>query len=201
MSWIDEISFENAEGKLRKLYDQVKGPNDTIDNVLTVHSLRPYTLSGHMMLYKNVLHNSANTLPNWYLEALGVYVSFLNECSYCVDHHLVGMKRQLNDETKAKKFYASVKNDDFSTSLDDKEQVGMSYAWKLTLAHNTISESDIDQLRSAGFDDGQILEINQVVSYFNYANRTVIGLGVNTDGDIIGLSPNDSENPDNWSHH
>jgi hypothetical protein len=33
-----------------------------------------------------------------------------------------------------------------------------------------------------------------------YANRTVLGLGVGTAGDIIGLSPGDSGDPDNWSH-
>lgn len=33
------------------------------------------------------------------------------------------------------------------------------------------------------------LEINQVVAYFAYANRTVLGLGVNTEGEILGLSP------------
>ncbi len=45
-----------------------------------------------------------------------------------------------------------------------------------------------------------VVEINQVVSYFNYANRTVVGLGVNTDDDIIGLSPNDSSDPTSWNH-
>jgi len=28
----------------------------------------------------------------------------------------------------------------------------------------------------------------------------VLGLGISTDGDIIGLSPGDSSDPDNWSH-
>ena len=55
-------------------------------------------------------------------------------------------------------------------------------------------------MRDEGWDDGEILEINQVVSYFNYANRTVNGLGVTTDGDVLGLSPNDSDDPDNWGH-
>ena len=30
--------------------------------------------------------------------------------------------------------------------------------------------------------------------------RTVSGLGVSTDGDILGLSPGNSDNPDDWSH-
>ena len=55
-------------------------------------------------------------------------------------------------------------------------------------------------MRDAGLDDGEILEVNQVTAYFSYANRTVLGLGVNTKGDILGLSPGDSSDPDNWSH-
>ncbi|MDH3805707.1 MAG: alkylhydroperoxidase, partial [Gammaproteobacteria bacterium] len=59
---------------------------------------------------------------------------------------------------------------------------------------------DIEDLRGAGFDDGEILELNQVTAYFAYANRTVLGLGIDTDGDIIGLSPGDADDPGNWSH-
>ena len=53
----------------------------------------------------------------------------------------------------------------------------------------------------AGWDDGEILEINQVASYFNYANRTALGLGVTTEGDVLGLSPIDAEDPEDWHHH
>ena len=38
-----------------------------------------------------------------------------------------------------------------------------------------------------------------VTAYFAYANRTVLGLGVTTDGDILGLSPNASDG-DDWKH-
>lgn len=70
----------------------------------------------------------------------------------------------------------------------------------MTTAANTLSETDILALRTAGLKDGEILEINQVTAYFGYANRTVLGLGVNAAGDIIGLSPGDSGDPLNWSH-
>jgi len=63
-----------------------------------------------------------------------------------------------------------------------------------------LTEDIVIQLRSAGFSDGEVLEINQVTAYFNYANRTVLGLGCSTSGDILGLSPNNSDDPDDWSH-
>ena len=58
----------------------------------------------------------------------------------------------------------------------------------------------LESLRIAGYSDGEILEINQVVAYFAYANRTVLGLGCCLEGDIIGLSPGNSDDEDDWSH-
>ena len=200
MSWIKTIPYEKADARLKRIYDKVKGPNNNIDNVLSIHSLRPHSLTGHMTLYKSVLHNSNNTLPKWYLESLGVYVSQLNKCNYCVKHHLAGLKRLLESEVKGEQFYCAVEADDVSDYFGNYYDLGMSYARKLTLEHHNIVAEDIIDLRSSGFTDGEILEINQVVSYFNYVNRSVVGLGVSTEGDIIGLSPNNSDDPKNWEH-
>ncbi len=200
MSWIEVISYEEADPRLKRLYDRVKGPNNNIDNVLAIHSLRPHTLTGHMTLYKSVLHNSNNALPKWYLEALGVYVSHLNKCAYCVEHHLAGLRRLWNDDTRTDAFFTAIKDDLVADFFRTHYDLGMAYARKLTLAHTSVSEGDIEALRAAGFTDGEILEINQVTSYFNYVNRSVVGLGVTTEGDVLGLSPNDSDDPKNWSH-
>ncbi len=200
MSWIKQISYQDADASLRKIYDRVKGPNNSIDNVLSIHSLRPHTLVGHMTLYKSVLHNSNNELPKWYLESIGVYVSFLNKCNYCVQHHLEGVKRLLNDDAKTALFSKAVKNDTLNDYFGEKYFKGMNYAKMLTLHLAEITEEDITLLKSVGFSEGEILEINQVTSYFNYANRMVVGLGVSTKGDIIGLSPNDSGDASDWSH-
>ena len=45
---------------------------------------------------------------------------------------------------------------------------------------------DIEKLKSVGCDDGIILEANQIIGYFNYVNRLINGLGVTTEGDVIG---------------
>ena len=200
MSWIKEILFEEAEGQLKKLYNRVKGPNNNIDNVLTVHSLRPHSLVGHMALYKNVLHNTGNTLPKWYLETIGVFVSHLNQCDYCVEHHFEGLKRLLKDDERSNQIKESLIVDFLNAPLEKAQIEGLKYAKKLTLEASKIEEKDIEVLRKVGFSDGEILEINQVTSYFNYVNRTVLGLGVNTKGDILGLSPNESGDAANWSH-
>jgi len=200
MSWIKTIGYEASDSKLRRIYDRIKGPNNTIDNVLSIHSLRPHSLEGHMTLYKSVLHNSNNQLPKWYLEALGVYVSHLNNCFYCVTHHFEGFKRLINDPNKAQEFWTAMKQDQLNKYFDMSYFEGVKYAKKLTLALEKVTQDDVEKLKAVGLSDGEILEINQVTSYFNYVNRTVIGLGVHTKGDIIGLSPNESDDPSNWTH-
>ncbi|MEQ6124799.1 peroxidase-related enzyme [Pseudotenacibaculum sp. MALMAid0570] len=200
MSWIKLISYKESTGKLRRLYDKVTGPNHNVDNIMMVHGLRPHTMVGHMSLYKNVLHNSNNTLPKWYLEVLGVYVSMLNHCEYCIEHHYSGLKRLLKDDNRSEEIRKGLQNRMFLNILNDKFVQGLIYAEKLTLEASNIKEKEVVALRELGLTDGEILEINQVVSYFNYANRTVLGLGVSTKGDILGLSPNDSSDETNWNH-
>lgn len=201
MSWIKTISYEASAGRLRKIYDRIKGPNGYIDNILLVHSLRPHTLQGHMALYKNVLHHSANAFPKWWLETIGVYVSLLNECAYCVEHHYQGLCKLLEDDGRAETIRSALEAETFDGVFSEPEQVMLAYVRQLTVAPTELNEALLTGLREAGLDDGQILEINQVASYFAYANRTVLGLGVSTKGDILGLSPGDSDDPDNWHHH
>ena len=201
MSWIASVPYYESTGKLRKLYDRVKGPQNNVDNIMMLHSLRPHSMEGHMAIYKYVLHHSSNTVPKWFLEVLGVLVSVLNDCNYCVDHHFAGLKRLLADDEKADAIKTAIQSGKFKDApLSDAQKEAMLYAKTLTIAPASLGEADVIALRQCGLKDGEILEINQVCSYFSYANRTVLGLGCTIEGDIIGLSPNNSDDPDDWSH-
>ncbi len=201
MPWIATIPYTASTGKLRQLYDRVKGPGDNVDNIMMMHSLRPHTMEAHMAVYKHVLHHSGNTVPKWFLETLGVWVSWLNQCSYCVEHHFAGLQRLLNDPARGLALRAAMQARDIAAAaLSRREKRAMLYAEALTLTPASLTEADAIELRDSGWSDGEILEINQVCAYFAYANRTVLGLGCSTDGDILGLSPNNSDDPDNWNH-
>jgi len=198
--WINHVPYPESEGRLRALYDRVKGPDDNVDNIMLAHSLRPHTMEAHMALYKATLHHARNTISRWFLEALGVYTSLLNGCIYCVDHHFTGMKYQLKDDGRADRIRVAFESEDFTSLFTDQEIAAIKYARILTKEPDSLTQNDIEAMRNAGWSDDQILEINQVVAYFNYANRTVLGLGVSTDSDILGLSPNATDNPEDWSH-
>ena len=192
-AWIKMLTPEEATGRLRELYDRVTTPHGTVDNVMRAHSLRPETLEGHLMLYKSVLHNSANTLPFWFLEAVATYVSLTNRCHYATAHHSANMRRLIEDESRAEATYAALACGHPEISFGGKELALLEYARKLTAEVGDMCEADIEALRAAGADDGEILEVNQVCAYFNYSNRLLNGLGVTTRGDTIGYYKKDNE--------
>ncbi|MCR4425946.1 MAG: hypothetical protein NUW23_07095 [Firmicutes bacterium] len=62
--------------------------------------------------------------------------------------------------------------------LSKRDSAAVSYAISLTLNPASVGADGVRRLREAGFSDREILDINQVVSYFNYSNRVASGLGL-----------------------
>ncbi len=200
-AWIRLIAPAEAEGRLRATYDRVADADGRIDRVLQLHGLRPHTLDAHLALYKATLHHAGNRLPRWLLELAGTVVSRLNGCDYCVAHHLAGLGRLVGDDRSAALLDATERGADALREAVDGEAdtlpgatgagaaAAIHYARALTLEPARMERADVDALRAAGFDDGEVLEINQVVAYFAYVNRAVLGLGVSHEGERLGLAP------------
>lgn len=149
-----------------------------------------------MALYKAALHHHANALPKTLLESIGIYVSLINNCHYCVVHHYEGLRRLMVSPDLAEQRLTVMMAGRLEDAFDAGECAALRYAGKLTRDPAEVSEADIEALRAAGYDDGAIVEINQVAAYFAYANRTVLGLGVSEKGEALGFSPSG----DGWEH-
>ncbi len=186
ISWIETIAYEDSDGYLRELYEQVKTPHGTVDNVMKAHSLRPHTMAGHLALYKSVLHNSQNCLPLWFLETVASYTSLINACTYSFAHHFNNVRKLVDDDRRAEAIEQALRAGAPEAVFACKELALLRYAAKLTAEPGAMVEADIGALRTAGATDGEILEVNQVCAYFNYSNRLLNGLGVTTQGDVIG---------------
>jgi len=198
MSWIRTIDRAAAQGRLRTLYERVQGVGGRIDNIMKVHALRPHTLDGHMSLYRSVLHHAGNRLPRQWLETLGVYVSHLNRCSYCVEHHFAGLRKLLDDDVRAHQIREALESGELAGAFDEREQAMLRYARELTRQPPSVVQGQVEAMREAGLEEGEILEVNQVVAYFAYANRTALGLGVTTAGEALGLTAGDTAV--DWRH-
>lgn len=186
-AWISMISDEDANAELKSALEVARTPHGTVDNVMRVHSHRPNTMHGHCVLYRASLHDAANTLPQWLQEVISSYVSVLNSCDYSYANHWKNAVHLIDNPEYAASVEKALTAKNPSAVFDGVELALLQYAEKLTLMPGNMQESDIIALRNEGLDDGQILEANQIICYFNYANRSLNGLGVTTDGDIVGF--------------
>ena len=185
-SWIKMINDEDADEELKIALNEAKTPHGTVDNVLRVHSLRPSTMIGHMKLYKSVLHDKKNTIPMWFQETISSYVSMINNCNYSFENHWKNAVFLINDKEKSEEIRLALENNKPENFFENKELALLIYAKKLTLNPGKINKKDFQELKKVGLNDGEILEANQIICYYNYVNRSVNGLGVTTQGDIVG---------------
>ncbi len=180
------IDDADAGPELREVLDLARTPHGTVDNVMRVHSLRPSTMRGHVVLYRAALHDDANTIPMWLQETISSYVSLLNDCDYSYANHWKNAAHLIGDAARAAEVESALQARRPEQAFTGAELALLRYAEKLTLTPGAMTEDDVAVLREAGIDDGEILEANQIISYFNYVNRSINGLGVTTVGDIVG---------------
>ena len=185
-AWIKMISDEDASDELLDVLKLARTPHGTVDNVMRVHSLRPNTMKGHVVLYRAALHDDSNTIPMWFQETISSYVSILNDCPYSLANHWANARHLIGDNARADQVEAALQAHKPADAFEGAELALLEYAEKLTLRPGEMVETDVQALKDAGVDDGEILEANQIICYFNYVNRSLNGLGVTTDGDIVG---------------
>jgi uncharacterized peroxidase-related enzyme len=190
-AWIEMISDEDASEELLEVLKLARTPHGTVDNVMRVHSLRPNTMKGHVVLYRAALHDDANTIPMWFQETISSYVSILNDCPYSLANHWANARHLIGDDARADMVETALHNHRPQDAFDGAELALLKYAEKLTVRPGKMERSDVQALKDAGVPDGEILEANQIVGYFNYVNRCLNGLGVTTEGDIVGYYASD----------
>ena len=185
-AWIKMINDSEANNELNEVLKLARTPHGTVDNVMRVHSLRPSTMRGHIFLYRSVLHDETNTIPTWFQETISSYVSIINNCKYSLSNHWANACHLINDKKKSEKIKLALDKRSPGDVFEGKELAFLQYAEKLTLCPSEMNENDVINLRRYGASDGEILEANQIICYFNYVNRSINGLGVTTKGDTVG---------------
>jgi len=63
-------------------------------------------------------------------------------------------------------------------TITPSDRAMLDYAAKLTLTPWEMEETDVERLRTAGFDDTAILDLVQITGYYAFVNRLADGLGV-----------------------
>ena len=78
MAWIPMIDDEEAEGRLREIYERLGGE---LDNILRIHSLNPKSLRGHFDVYSHLMRGHS-PLSRAQREMIAVVASAANQCHY-----------------------------------------------------------------------------------------------------------------------
>ena len=173
MAYIETISEADATGELARWYQRAGNPDGTVDNVMRIHSLNVETLRTHFEMYTATMHRPS-PLSRAEREMVAVAISRLNGCDYCLAHHRAGLERLVPKRPGLAEALAGGETGD----LGPREAALVAFATALTVAPGRMSEADVAELRTGGLDDRAILDLAQVVGYFNYVNRIVTGLGV-----------------------
>jgi uncharacterized peroxidase-related enzyme len=180
MSWIQEVDVTNVTGKLKQVYKKIEEKRGKISNIMKIHSLNPDAMKNHIDLYLTLMFRSSG-LSREEREFIAVIVTVINNCEYCIRHHVEALNQYWKDRDKIEKFI-----DSFDTiELSSKQKCIIDYVFKLTKNPSYVKKEDVDNLRNSGYSDNDILDINLIICYFNFVNRIALGLGVELSDDEI----------------
>ncbi|MEA3190941.1 MAG: hypothetical protein QOD77_1523 [Thermoplasmata archaeon] len=178
MAHIRHVTEDEADGKLFEVYDEIQRNRGRVSNILRIQSLNPKSLRAHLDLYMATVFGKGG-LSRREAELLAVVVSATNGDAYCTTHHAEALDRYAKDPA----WVRSVATDPTKAKLNEREAALVHFAVALTKTPGKGSKEAVQALRSRGFTDEQILQTAEIVSYFNFANRLSLGLGVELEGE------------------
>ncbi len=174
---IKVIPYEKATGKLQDIYDDLIKKRGKLAAVHTIQSLNPDSIIAHMDLYMTIMF-SQSPLSRAQREMIAVVVSAANSCEYCQQHHGAALNNYWKDEERVRMLRKNYE----SAGLIETDALLCWYAVELTLHPDDFGIANkTESLRQGGFDDRAILDATLVVAYFNFVNRIVLALGVETE--------------------
>ena len=119
-----------------------------------------------------MLDEETTTLSALDREMIAVVVSAANRCYYCLVAHGQAVRALSGDLQLGEMMVMNYR----VAELPARQRVMLDFAWKLTTTPFDIGDPDWATLREAGFSDGDIFDITDVVAFFNYTNRMAHGL-------------------------
>jgi uncharacterized peroxidase-related enzyme len=81
VAWIRVIDENEADGDLKRIYEEQGRQAGAVANILRIHSLAPEVLRAHLQIYKSSLH-APGELSRAQREMIAVAVSQANACHY-----------------------------------------------------------------------------------------------------------------------
>jgi len=166
MTRIALIEPEQASPEVKEIYEQkLRGKPGNAQKAL---AHRPELLKNFLPFYASV----GRSLDRKLYELVYIRVSIINNCHYCLQHHLASSKRAgvVHED------WTALKAGNYS-SFSEKERAALTYADELTRAPGEIDDEDFVSLKEQ-FSDAEILDLHLLVGVANLTNRFTGPLGL-----------------------
>jgi uncharacterized peroxidase-related enzyme len=169
MTYIREAPFSEEAFPTLKL---IKDDYGFIPNYFKAQTLRPDLVDAQVQLVDAILIKEG-TLPRQLKEYVFLVCSAANLSTYCVTAHceIIRMLKIEGPEPE------QIALDHMSADLPIVDKALLNFAIKLNNHPLKITQDDIDDLKSYGFSDQQILEAVACVGLAKLANFVGFGLG------------------------
>jgi uncharacterized peroxidase-related enzyme len=172
LAWLRVPGEDEVPDEVRSLWARADEKLGFVPNVLRVWALRPE----HMLRwrkYMDALLKGESGLSEAQREMIGVVVSSVNRCHYCMTSHAGVLRSLTGDPILVDTLLANYRH----AKLDRRERAMLDFAVKVTEASYRCGEEDLADLRAAGWGDEEIMDIVEVTAMFNLTNRMANALG------------------------
>ena len=174
MAWIETVSWAEAEGPLRDAYDWQAAALGEPAEFTMLGSLYPAIVEERLRLYRTVEH-CPSRLTAVERQSAALVTSRMNGTDHCAS----GLRLKLKSLGLATEVLDAIDADPANVRVGDARFDAIcAYAAKLTQSPASVTEDDLNPLREHGLSDLDILDLNNMVAYYAYINRVVMGLGL-----------------------
>jgi uncharacterized peroxidase-related enzyme len=159
----------------------VDDERSAVDDILKVHSSNPPAIEAHVGIAVSALLMES-PLSRIEREIIGVVVSLVNGCEYCLNHHANALEKLLPDDRKS--LVEPLATDGDTDGLTDRETAIAKYAQKLTIDPGGMTGGDVGALKGVGLTDREVHDVVHAAAYCAYASRIALGLGASIQADV-----------------
>lgn len=174
MSRIIPVEPAAAEGKLGELFAGIQKSLGAVPNLYRVLARSPVTLEGALALAGALARGRLRARLR---EQIAITVAQENACDYCLSAHTaLGRGLHVSDADLA------LARD--GRSSDPQETAALRFVQRVVERRGRIDDADLAEVRRAGFDDGQVVELvataalNVFTNYLNHVAETEIDFPV-----------------------
>ncbi len=171
LPWLEPMAeAEMTEHHIRSLVDaaRVKSP------YFRLLARDPDVLEARTRTDKDIFYNPEAGLPRAERELAAAATSRLNGCIYCASVHArfaATYSKRVDDVQR-------LLDEGVDAKLDERWEAIVAASVALTALPMTFGKQHVERLRAAGLDDAAIADLIGAASFFNWANRLMLSLGV-----------------------